>query len=95
MNWRFSLTNTNNHVSNREVSQLPLPEIDTISKDLYNSIVSEVKSIGEGIDDSLISIEALVFSIYGFSRKEARKVLEMRQTPMKEAQEIVNALQDN
>ncbi len=82
-------------MSNREISQLPLPEIDTISNEHYNSIVSEVTSNRKGDGGSLISIEALVFSIYGFSPKEARKVLEMRQTPLNEIREIVNALQVN
>ncbi len=93
MNWRFGLTSTNNHVSNRELSRLPLPEIDSISKDIYKSIVSEVKSIQYGNGGSLSKIDALVFSIYEFSPNEARIILRMRQTPKNEVQEIVNSLE--
>ncbi|TET12170.1 MAG: hypothetical protein E3J86_00910, partial [Candidatus Thorarchaeota archaeon] len=92
MNWRFGLTSTNNHVSNRELTQLPLPEIDSISTDLFNSIVSEVKSIRTGNGGSLTTIDAHVFSIYGFSPNEARIILRMRHTPKNEVQEIVNTL---
>jgi Alw26I/Eco31I/Esp3I family type II restriction m6 adenine DNA methyltransferase len=93
MNWRFGLTSTNNHVSNRELCRLPLPEIDSISKDLYKSILSEVKSIQNGNGGSLSKIDALVFSIYGFSSNEARIILRMRQTPKNEVQEILNSLE--
>ena len=92
MNWRFGLTSTNNHVSNRELNQLPLPEINSISKNLFNSIVSEVKSIRTGNGGSLTTIDSLVFSIYGFSPNEARIILRMRHTPKNEVQEIVDTL---
>ena len=93
MNWRFGLTSTNNHVSNRELSQLPLPEINSISNDLFKSIVSEVNSIRNGNGGSLTAIDAHIFSLYGFSPNEARIILRMRQTPKNEVQEIVTALQ--
>ncbi len=92
INWRFGLTNTNNHVSNRELSQLPLPDPDNISKNLYKSIVSEVKSIRDSKGGSSTRLEGHIFSIYGFSPNEAQFVLEMRQTPKNDIREIVRAL---
>jgi Alw26I/Eco31I/Esp3I family type II restriction m6 adenine DNA methyltransferase len=92
INWRFELSNTNNHVSIRELKQLPLPYRKSISKSLFRDLVSEVNSTQEQEDGSFAVLDALVFSIYGFSKKETRNILKMRKTPRDEMQQIVDSL---
>ncbi|MHA1963275.1 MAG: Eco57I restriction-modification methylase domain-containing protein [Candidatus Thorarchaeota archaeon] len=88
MNWRFSLTNTNNHVSTRELTQLPLPDLETSSsQNISSQIVEEVKGIKSS--DTTPKIEALVFALYGFSVSEAKAILKMRSTPEKETSVIL------
>ena len=92
INWRFELTNTNNHVSTRELSQLPIPEIDAISKDHLNGLVSGVKSVRSSNGGSYTGIDSIVFSIYGFSKNDAKIVLGMRKTPRSDIQEILDGM---
>ena len=91
MNWRFSLTNTNNHVSTRELTQLPLAEIGTpASRNLYSSLIEEVKQVNtNGMSPK---IEALVFALYGFSNKETKEILRMRSTPENETSAVLDEL---
>jgi Alw26I/Eco31I/Esp3I family type II restriction m6 adenine DNA methyltransferase len=93
MNWRFELTNTNNHVSTRELSQLPIPEMAQIPKDQTKAVVSEVKSALDGNGGSYTRIDSIVFSIYGFSKRDAKTVLGMRKTPKLDTQEILDGMQ--
>lgn len=92
MNWRFSLTNSNNHVSTRELTQLPIAVKETeTSHNLYKSLVKEVKRFKPGTTS--LMIEALVFALYGFSLFESKAVLKMRSTPQEETREILRALE--
>ncbi|MFW9925573.1 MAG: Eco57I restriction-modification methylase domain-containing protein [Candidatus Thorarchaeota archaeon] len=93
MNWRFGLTNTNNHVSIQELYHLPIPRTETISNDVFKSIISEVNSIHNNKNSNNAKLEALVFFVYGFSPSEARNILELRNTPQPEIQEIITMLQ--
>ncbi|MFW9870062.1 MAG: Eco57I restriction-modification methylase domain-containing protein [Candidatus Thorarchaeota archaeon] len=93
MNWRFGLTNTNNHVSIQELFQLPIPRVENISKYVFNSVRTAVNSVQNGNIAKESLLEAIVFSIYGFSPTEARTILELRKTPQFEIQEIVDTLQ--
>jgi Alw26I/Eco31I/Esp3I family type II restriction m6 adenine DNA methyltransferase len=91
MNWRFSLTSTNNHVSTRELTQLPLADLETsASQNIYSQLIEEVKRFKS--ERPSPKIEALVFALYGFSINEAKTVLEMRSTPEKETRGILNEL---
>ena len=91
MNWRFSLTNTNNHVSIHEMTQFPIPGFDTpVSRKLKSLLIKGVKQH----ETNRISpmIESIVFALYRFSTKEAQSVLAMRSTPESEASEILHEL---
>ena len=91
MNWRFSLTNTNNHVSTRELSQLPIADLETsTSQNIYSLLINEVRQIES--EKPSPRIEALVFALYGFSIHEAESVLEMRSPPEKETLAILHEL---
>ena len=91
MNWRFGLTNTNNHVSIHELTQLPIPGFDTpISNSLKSLLIKGVKQYKTNRTSP--RIESIVFALYGFSVKEAQSVLAMRSTPESEASEILHEL---
>ena len=91
MNWRFSLTNTNNHVSTRELTQLPLADLETSpTQNITSQLIDEVKQIKSG--STTPKIEALVFALYGFSTNEAEAVLTMRLTPETETNAILHEL---
>lgn len=91
LNWRFSLTNTNNHVSTRELNQLPIANTTTSeSEQLRAQLAQEVghtKQIGE-----YSRIEAISFALYGFSVNDAKNVLRMRSTPKHESESILEEL---
>jgi Alw26I/Eco31I/Esp3I family type II restriction m6 adenine DNA methyltransferase len=91
INWRFGLTNTNNHVSTRELNQLPLVSIETSpSQEIALQLVEEVKRVKSACTTPMI--EALVFSLYGFSTSETKSVLKMRSTPDAETKAILREL---
>jgi Alw26I/Eco31I/Esp3I family type II restriction m6 adenine DNA methyltransferase len=91
MNWRFSLTNTNNHVSIHELMQLPIPSFDTPVSDSFKSLL--IKGVKQHkTNRTSPRIESTVFALYGFSTKEAQTVLAMRSTPESEASEILHEL---
>ncbi len=91
LNWRFDLTNTNNHVSNRELTQLPIPESNTSQFRRLASLLSrQVKEMSSRGTSPLI--EAIAFALYGFSKKDAEDVLRMRSAPKTETNSILEEL---
>ncbi|MFW9834106.1 MAG: Eco57I restriction-modification methylase domain-containing protein, partial [Candidatus Thorarchaeota archaeon] len=89
LNWRFGVTNTNNHVSIRELNRLPIaaPESPRTEK-IYSLLVDEVEQLKSGKSSSMI--EALVFALYGFSTSDLKSILKMRQTPEMEKRVILH-----
>jgi Alw26I/Eco31I/Esp3I family type II restriction m6 adenine DNA methyltransferase len=88
MNWRFNLTNTNNHVSNWELTQLPLVNLETsTSQNISTQLKKEVKRVKT--DELEPKIEALVFALYDFSPDETQALLKMRSTPQAEINAIL------
>jgi adenine-specific DNA-methyltransferase len=89
LNWRFGVTNTNNHVSIRELNQLPIAVPDSSRTDrIYSLLVDEVKQLKSGKSSPMI--EALVFTLYGFSSNDVKSILKMRQTPEMEKKAILH-----
>jgi Alw26I/Eco31I/Esp3I family type II restriction m6 adenine DNA methyltransferase len=87
INWRFQISNFNNHVSIRELQALPIiqPTFDsTLSKNLQQTV--------ENLDYP--SIEANVFALYGFNSREARIILNQRNTPLHERKQILARLEE-
>jgi len=85
LNWRFQISNFNNHVSIRELQNLPIvkpPENDKIT----TSLVGAVKT------SEFVDVEANVFLLYGFSIKQAKSILEYRKTPVEEKKAILHSL---
>jgi Alw26I/Eco31I/Esp3I family type II restriction m6 adenine DNA methyltransferase len=90
MNWRFGLTNANNHVSTRELTQLPIADLETLTnRDLRSYLIEEVKQFKP---ENSHKIEALVFALYGFSTKDTNDVLKLRRTPEGETNAIIEEL---
>jgi Alw26I/Eco31I/Esp3I family type II restriction m6 adenine DNA methyltransferase len=69
MDWRFRLTNSNNHVSNYEISELPLPIPDKYE---INKITFLVEKLNHDNKDkgSRQELNNLIYSIFNLSDKE-------------------------
>ena len=91
LNWRFDITSTNNHVSNRELSRLPLP--NSPPPELVKRIgdLARECSRNEGIYDS--KLEALIFQLYGIKPSQAKRVLSSRGASTDELASVISMLQ--
>jgi Alw26I/Eco31I/Esp3I family type II restriction m6 adenine DNA methyltransferase len=80
MNWRFSVSSSNNHISNRELSSLPLVDpMAPVNKEHAAKIIELVRQVrNSASDDIMYQVEACVFSLYGFGRLRAKRVLKHR-----------------
>ncbi|TFG05836.1 hypothetical protein EU538_11085 [Candidatus Thorarchaeota archaeon] len=79
LNWRFAVTNTNNHVSNRELGNLPvssLSELGAEQKDLRDAIVEEVRLILKGELSREHNLDDYVFQLYGLDHTQTRSVIQ-------------------
>jgi len=85
MNWRFQISNFNNHVSIRELQNLPFIEPNKNNKNMRT-----LQKAVLNLDYS--NIEASVFAIYGFGVPQAKSILEMRRTPDDEKVQILRYL---
>lgn len=80
--WRFQLFSSNNHINNYELDDLPINIID--KKD---EIINCVQEILEGKKDKIITLNLLIFSIYGLNTKEIITI--MQNYNDKHAKEII------
>ena len=85
LNWRFQISNFNNHVSIRELQNLPIVRPQENGKIAANLRRAVKKS-------DYADIEANVFLLYGFSVKQAKSILEFRKTPEEEKTAILQTL---
>ena len=85
MNWRFQISNFNNHVSIRELQNLPIVQPDMSSKYAF-----ELQRVVANLD--FPNIEAYVFALYGFGLRQAKLILEFRKTPEEEKRHILEHL---
>ena len=70
--WRFRLFNSNNHISNYELDDLPICICDNKNK---KNIIKYVKDILNGNDSKIIDLNLLIFTIYGLNPKEIKIIL--------------------
>jgi adenine-specific DNA-methyltransferase len=91
LNWRFDITSTNNHVSNRELSGLPLPR--SPSSEIVKRIGDAARecSRNQGIYDP--ELEALIFLLYGIEPVGAKRVLSSRGASTDELASVLSVLQ--
>jgi adenine-specific DNA-methyltransferase len=92
LNWRFQISNSNNHVSIRELQSLPIVQPAGKQRALEKKIVKEVKKLKAGKIESSDLIEAVVFALYGLDVNYARKVLHQRNVPVDERNRILEEL---
>jgi len=72
LNWRFKITNSNNHISNYELAELPI-KIPSVSE--KREIESLVSSIKKGDQKSVYRLNMRVFELYGLSKEEKDYIL--------------------
>jgi len=73
LNWRFKITNSNNHISNYELAELPivLPSISDRKK--IEKLVSLIKNKND--QENVYKLNTKVFELYGLNKEEVDYVL--------------------
>ncbi len=97
LNWRFDITNTNNHVSNRELGHLPIPspfDLTPEAEHLYDAIVKDVGAILNGDTDCSHRLEGHVFQLYEIPSAQARIVLSHLAAEEREVEAIVRGMDE-
>ena len=71
MDWRFKLTNSNNHVSNYEISELPIIIPNEKQKKEIEDVVNKILLKKTGVEDSLNNVlNDLIFNLYNINKEE-------------------------
>lgn len=73
LNWRFKITNSNNHISNYELAELPIAIPSISEKSEIEKMVSLIKN-SDNIEN-VYNLNMRVFELYGLSREESDYVL--------------------
>ncbi|MCG2695135.1 Eco57I restriction-modification methylase domain-containing protein [Candidatus Parcubacteria bacterium] len=73
LNWRFKVTNSNNHISNYELSDLPIVIPSSSEKAEIEKLVKLIKKNKNPND--LYSLNTKVFSLYGLTDEEINYIL--------------------
>ena len=73
LNWRFKITNSNNHISNYELSELPIAIPMMQDKKEIEELVSSVKSNSNPNDVYRLNMK--VFALYGLGNNEIDYIL--------------------
>jgi len=97
LNWRFDLSNTNNHVSNRELASLPIVDPHSQNQriiDLVSGMVKDVQNLLSNGGNPSPSVEARVFLLYGLGMNEARFVMTSRGASQDEVRETMTAISE-
>lgn len=97
MNWRFNLSNANNHVSNRELASLPIPDplgSSDVKTRVVRGIITETKRVLKEELDYSGRLEALVFGLYRLSAEEARTVLLERGAKAEQIRDTLSHLRE-
>ncbi|NWF95897.1 MAG: N-6 DNA methylase [Candidatus Thorarchaeota archaeon] len=78
LNWRFSLTSTNNHVSNHELKTMRVFDAMTAGRDTdgwIRLVIRAAERASSGRFDSLAELDAAVFRLHGLDATDARYIL--------------------
>jgi len=73
LNWRFKVTNSNNHISNYELAELPIAIPKTQDKKEIEKLVQSIKSSSN--PNNIYKLNMKVFKLYGLDEKEINYVL--------------------
>ncbi|RDE12517.1 MAG: hypothetical protein C4K49_09945 [Candidatus Thorarchaeota archaeon] len=92
LNWRFDLSNSNNHVSNRELATLPIVDPSSASQETARRLIDCVGQVLKGDMDSASIIESAVFALYGMGRDDVHYILSSRGASENERVSILKEL---
>ena len=74
LNWRFKITNSNNHISNYELAELPIAMPSTSDKKEIENLVISIKAINNS--ENMYKLNMKVFELYGLTNNEIDYILE-------------------
>lgn len=75
LNWRFQMTNSNNHIGNYELDELPLAIPNAEQKSIIESLTNKLIADPDN-NEFRARLNTTVFDIYGLNREEALYVLD-------------------
>ena len=93
LNWRFQITNSNNHVSIRELQSLPLVPFNPRNK-LVKGLCNAVRHYRLKETYTTSEIEGSACALYGFKLNDVKLLLEMRSCPPNEWKLITEYFND-
>ncbi|MFH1656942.1 MAG: TaqI-like C-terminal specificity domain-containing protein [bacterium] len=73
LNWRFKITNSNNHISNYELAELPIIIPSVTEKKEVENLVYAIKENGD--KENIYKLNMKVFHLYGLNNEEIDYVL--------------------
>ena len=73
LNWRFKITNSNNHISNYELAELPIVIPSIVDRNEIERLVSLIKNTND--KENVYKLNAKVFELYGLNIEEINYVL--------------------
>jgi Alw26I/Eco31I/Esp3I family type II restriction m6 adenine DNA methyltransferase len=73
LNWRFKITNSNNHISNYELAELPIVVPSADEKKEIEDLVCAIKE--KGNKENIYKLNMKVFHLYGLNNEEINYVL--------------------
>ena len=73
LNWRFKITNSNNHISNYELAELPIVIPSVTEKKEVENLVYAIKENGN--KENIYKLNMKVFHLYNLNNKEIDYVL--------------------
>lgn len=97
LNWRFDLSNANNHVSNRELASLPIADPHSQNQRIDGFVSEMVKDVQDMLSNGSAprsSVEARVFLLYGLGLNEARFVMTSRGASQDEVRDTLAAMRN-
>ncbi len=74
LNWRFKVTNSNNHISNYELAELPIVIPSSSEKNEIEKLVSLIKNESSK-QKNVSKLNAKVFELYGLNKQEINHIL--------------------
>ena len=73
LDWRFKITNSNNHISNYEIDELPIVIPNENQKIEIENLVSKIKK--DKNDDNVAKLNIEIFKLYSLTRDEIDFIL--------------------
>lgn len=73
LNWRFKITNSNNHISNYELAELPIVIPSISDKNEIEKLVSLIKNNND--QENVYKLNTKVFELYGLNKEEVDYIL--------------------